>query len=246
MAGGIKVRILDDEQAVAGLTAQFIVELLRRRPDAVLGLATGSTPEPTYDELVRLYCEGGLSFSKVRTVNLDEYLGLDGDHEQSFRFFMQKHLFGHLDIRPWNTFIFDGMAREPEQECLAFEAKIRGLGGVDLWLLGLGGNGHSAFNEPGSAAGSRSRVVTPNPETVEANSRHFADPREVPRRGLTVGVGTILAGRSIVLLATGAHKAEAVAQAVEGPCSVDCPASLLQDHPDCFFLLDRPAAARLS
>ena len=100
MAGGIKVRILDDEQAVAGLAAQFIVELLRRRPAAVLGLATGSTPEPTYDELVRLYCEGGLSFSKVRTVNLDEYLGLDGDHEQSFRFFMQKHLFGHLDIRP--------------------------------------------------------------------------------------------------------------------------------------------------
>ena len=140
------------------------------------------------------------------------------------------------------------MARRqtPEQECLAFEAKIRALGGVDLWLLGIGGNGHIAFNEPGSDPASRSRVVAPDPETVVANSRHFADPSDVPQLALTVGLATILDGRSIALLATGVQKAAAVAQAVEGPCTPDCPASLLQNHPDCTFLLDQAAASHLS
>ena len=246
MSSRINVRILDDEVSVAAATAGLFAELLRRKPDAVLGLATGSTPEPIYAEMVRLHREEGLSFAKARAFNLDEYLDLDGDCDQSFRFFMQKHLFDHIDIRSWNTFILDGMASDPEQECLAFEAKMRAVGGVDLWLLGLGGNGHIAFNEPGSDPASRSRVVTPNAETVKDNSRHFADPSEVPTQGLTVGVGTILEGRQIVLVALGAHKADAVARAVEGASSPDCPASLLQGHPDCTFLLDRAAAAQLS
>lgn len=246
MSSRINLHILDDEAAVAAATAGLFAELLRRQPAAVLGLATGSTPEPTYAEMVRLHREMGLSFAKARAFNLDEYLGLDGDHEQSFRFFMQQHLYSHIDIRPWNTFLFDGMAQDPEQECLAFEAKIRAVGGVDLWLLGLGGNGHIAFNEPGSDPASRSRVVTPNAETAAANSRHFAALSEVPTQGLTVGVGTILEGRQIALIATGAHKAAAVARAVEGACSPECPASLLQGHSDCTFLLDRAAAAQLS
>ena len=243
---GIEVRVLADETAVAAAAAGLCAAWLRRRSNAVLGLATGSTPVPTYSELVRMHREEGLSFAQARTFNLDEYLGLSGDHEQSYRFFMQRYLFDHVDIRPYNTFLFDGTASDPEQECLAFEAKIRALGGVDLWLLGIGGNGHIAFNEPGSDPASRSRVVAPNPETVAANSRHFADPPDVPQLALTVGLATILEGRSIALLATGAHKAAAVARAVEGPCTPDCPASLLQNHPDCTFLLDQAAASHLS
>ena len=206
MSSRIDVCVLDDEAAVAVAAAGLFAELLRRRPDAVLGLATGSTPEPVYAEMVRLHRDEGLSFARARAFNLDEYLGLDGDHHQSYRFFMQKHLFDHVDIRPWNTFVFDGKAADPEQEWLAFEAKIRAVGGVDLWLLGLGTNGHIAFNEPGSDPASRSRVVTPDAETVEANSRHFADPAEVHTEALTAGVSTILDGRQIVLVALGAHK----------------------------------------
>ena len=246
MAGGIDVRVLDDPVAVAQEAAGRFSALLRECPAAVLGLATGSTPELTYAEMGRLHRDEGLSFAQARAFNLDEYLGLDGDHDQSFRYFMQKHLFGHIDIRPWNTFIFDGTARDPQAECEAFEVKIRAVGGVDLWLLGLGGNGHIAFNEPGSVSDSRSRVVTPHPETVAANSRHFADPSEMPAHGLSVGVGTIIDGRKIVLIATGVHKAAAVARAVQGPRTPDCPASLLQGHADCTFVLDRAAASGLS
>ena len=246
MASGIDVRVLDDAATIAQEAAGLFAALLRDCPAAVLGLAAGSTPELTYAEMGRLHRDEGLSFAQARAFNLDEYLGLDGDHDQSFRYFMQKHLFDHIDIRPWNTFIFDGMARDPQAECEAFEAKIRAVGGVDLWLLGLGGNGHIAFNEPGSASDSRSRVVTPHPETVAANSRHFADPSEVPAQGLSVGVGTIMDGRKIVLIATGAHKAEAVARAVQGPRTPACPASLLQDHAACTVMLDRAAARGLS
>ena len=246
MSSRIDVCVLDDASAVAVAAAGLFAELLRRRPDAVLGLATGSTPEPVYAEMVRLHRDEGLGFARARAFNLDEYLGLDGDHDQSYRFFMQKHLFDHVDIFPWNTFVFDGKTADPEQECLAFEAKIRAVGGVDLWLLGLGTNGHIAFNEPGSDPTSRSRVVTPDAETAEANSRHFADPAEVPTEALTAGVSTILDGRKIVLVALGAHKADAVARAIEGNRSPDCPASLLQGHADCTFLLDRAAASQLS
>ena len=246
MTSGIEICVLDDAATVAQETAGIFAALLRDCPTAVLGLATGSTPELTYAEMRRLYRDEGLSFAQARAFNLDEYLGLDGDHDQSFRYFMQKHLFDHIDIRPWNTFIFDGMALDPQAECEVFEAKIRAVGGVALWLLGLGSNGHIAFNEPGSTSDTRSRVVTPHPETVAANSRHFADPSEVPTQGLSVGVGTITDGRKIVLIATGAHKAEAVARAVEGPSTPDCPASLLQDHADCTFILDYAAARELS
>ena len=248
MSSRIDVCVLDDEAAVAGAAAGLFAELLHRRPDAVLGLATGSTPEPVYAEMVRLHRDEGLGFARARAFNLDEYLGLDGDHDQSYRFFMQKHLFDHVDIRPWNTFVFDGKAADPEQECLAFEAKIRAVGGVDLWLLGLGTNGHIAFNEPGSGVDSRTRLVSLTQETIDANSdgRFFSDASEVPRCALSAGIGTIRESRRLVLLATGAKKADAIAAAVDGPFSEDCPASLLQDHPDCTFIVDRDAASKLS
>lgn len=247
MAGNIKVVVCKDEGEVARKAASIFAQVIRAKPNAVIGLATGSTPEKTYAELVRLHREEGLSFRQVMSFNLDEYWGLDGDHEQSYRYFMNDRLFKHIDIRPWNTFVLNGKAVSPQLECQAFEQKILSVGGVDLWLLGIGVNGHIAFNEPGSPVDSRTRLVNLSPETIAANSdgRFFKDPAEVPRCALSAGIGTIREARKIVLLATGPKKAEAVAAAVEGPFTTDCPASLLQDHPDCTFIIDIQAAAKL-
>ncbi len=248
MAGNIHVVVCEDAAGVAREAAGRIARLIAAKPNAVIGLATGSTPEQTYAELARIHRTQGLSFAKVTTFNLDEYWGLDGDHDQSYRFFMNEHLFKHVDIRPWNTFVLNGKAQHPHLECSAFEQKILSVGGVDLWLLGIGGNGHIAFNEPGSSVDSRTRLVSLTPETIAANSdgRFFKDPAEVPRCALSAGIGTIREARQIVLLATGAKKADAVRAAVEGEFSTDCPASLLQDHPDCTFVIDRHAAAKLN
>jgi len=247
MAGNIKVIVCPDAPSVARSAAALFASLIRSKPSAVLGLATGSTPEQTYAELARLHREEKLSFAKVSSFNLDEYWGLDGDHDQSYRYFMNTNLFKHVDIRPWNTQVLNGRAVNPYLECQAYETKIVAVGGVDLWLLGIGGNGHIAFNEPGSPVDSRTRLVSLTPSTIAANSdgRFFKDPAEVPRCALSAGIGTIREARQLVLLATGAKKAAAIAAAVEGPFSPDCPASLLQDHPDCTFIVDKDAAAGL-
>jgi len=243
MPGTIQLRVLDFADDVSRQGARLIARAIRARPEAVIGLATGSTPTRCYGELVRLHREEGLSFAGVRTFNLDEYLGLPGDHAQGYRRFMQEQLFERIDIRPWNTHVLDGMARDTGAECAAFEHRIAAVGGVDLWLLGIGANGHIAFNEPGSAADSRTRAVDLSAETIAANSdgRFFKDPAEVPRQALTAGIATIRAARRIVLLATGAGKRAALRTAVEGPSTESCPASLLQGHPDCLFLADREA-----
>jgi len=210
-------------------------------------LATGSTPEATYAQLAGMHQREALSFAGVSSFNLDEYWGLDGDHDQSYRCFMNKQLFKKVDIRLWNTFVLNGKARYPAIECQAFEQKIVSVGGVDLWLLGIGGNGHIAFNEPGSPVDSRTRLVSLTQETIDANSdgRFFKDAAEVPRCALSAGIGTIREARGLVLLATGSKKADAIAAAANGPFSPDCPASLLQDHPDCTFIVDKDAAAKL-
>ena len=247
MAGNIKLVVCDTADGVAKEAAALFAELIQAKPEAVIGLATGSTPEQTYGELARIHAEEGLSLSKVTSFNLDEYWGLDGDHDQSYRYFMNDRLFSKVDIRPWNTYVLNGKAVNPQLECQVFEGKILSVGGVDLWLLGIGGNGHIAFNEPGSPVDSRTRLVSLTQETIEANSdgRFFKDPTEVPRCALSTGIGTIREARKVVLLATGAGKGKAVATAVEGPFSVDCPASLLQDHPDCTFIIDKEAASQL-
>ncbi len=247
MAGSIKLRVCETDAEVATEATNTIANLIRVRPDAVIGLATGSTPEQTYAGLADLHRKEGLGFAKVTTFNLDEYWGLDGDHDQSYRYFMKEHLFRQIDIRPWNTHVLNGTAANPELECLAFETKIRAAGGIDLWLLGIGTNGHIAFNEPGSPVDSRTRLVNLAPSTIEANSdgRFFKDAGEVPRFALSAGIGTIREARGIVLLATGTQKAAAVAQALEGPPSTDCPASLLQSHQDCTFIVDPDAASKL-
>jgi glucosamine-6-phosphate deaminase len=244
----IKLDFQRDAIAVARKAADTIAGAVRANPAVVLGLATGSTPEGTYAELIRIHKEEGLSFVAVTTFNLDEYLGLSGDHSQSYRQFMQTRLFNHIDTRPWNTHCLNGLAADPELEAEAFETKIRSCGGVDLWLLGVGSNGHIAFNEPGSPPDCRTRVISLTSETIAANSdgRFYSDPKDVPRQALTAGIATIYDARSILLLATGAHKAAPIAAAVEGSPSPECPASFLQGHADCTFILDADAAGDLS
>ncbi|HJP33223.1 MAG TPA: glucosamine-6-phosphate deaminase [Candidatus Latescibacteria bacterium] len=248
MAGNIKLQICDNAADVAIQAAAAFAELVRAQPDAVIGLATGSTPEASYAEMARLHRDSGLSFADVTSFNLDEYWGLGGDHDQSYRHFMNDRLFQHIDINPWNTHVLNGKARFPELECRSFEDRILAVGGIDLWLLGIGGNGHIAFNEPGSPVDSRTRLVSLTQETIESNSdgRFFSDASEVPRCALSAGIGTIRESSSLILLATGEKKADAIAAAVEGPFSVDCPASLLQDHADCTFIIDAGAASKLT
>lgn len=239
-------RVVCGTQAdVARRAAAQIAELIAPNPRAVLGLATGSTPEGTYAELVRLHRDEGLRFAQVTTFNLDEYWRLPAQHEQSYRRFMEERLFSAIDIPQDQTHVLDGMAADAAAECAAFEAKITECGGVDLWLLGIGSNGHIAFNEPGSAGDSRTRLVDLTPETIAANSdgRFFDDPADVPRQALTAGIGTIRDARRVLLLATGAGKAPAVTRALDGPIDADCPASWLQDHRDCAFYLDTEAAS---
>ena len=248
MAGNIKLQICDDADDVATQAAAAFAELIRTRPEAVIGLATGSTPEASYAELARLHLDTGLSFSEVTSFNLDEYWGLGGGHNQSYRYFMNDRLFQHIDIQPWNTHVLNGKARFPELECRSFEDSILAVGGIDLWLLGIGGNGHIAFNEPGSPVDSRTRLVSLSQETIASNSdgRFFSDPADVPRCALSAGIGTIREASALILLATGEKKADAIAAAVEGPFSDDCPASLLQDHADCTFIIDAAAASKLT
>ena len=247
MAGNIKVVVCDSSADVAKKAAAQFAELIKAKPQGVIGLATGSTPEDTYAELARIHRDEGLSLAGITSFNLDEYWGLDGDHDQSYRYFMRTNLFDKVDIRPWNTFVLNGKAQFPAIECEAYEQKIVSMGGVDLWLLGIGGNGHIAFNEPGSPVDSRTRLVSLTQETIDANSdgRFFKDASEVPRCALSTGIGTIREARGLVLLATGAKKAAAIAAAVNGPFTPDVPASLLQDHQDCTFIVDKDAASKL-
>ena len=241
----IQVKICDTPDDVARAAASEITGLVRQKPDAVLGLATGSTPVKTYAELVRMNQEG-LSFSGLTTFNLDEYWGLDGTHPQSYRYFMNHAFFADTDIQMWNTHVPNGMAVDADLECEAFETRIRACGGVDLWLLGIGRNGHIAFNEPGSAPDSRTRLVDLTESTIAANSRFFERVEDVPKQALTAGIATICEAKRIILLATGKDKAKAIARAVQGVPHSSCPASFLQTHSDCTFILDREAASEVS
>ena len=211
----------------------------------MLGLATGSTPLPLYAELIRLHREEGLSFRSVLTFNLDEYEGLGAGHPQSYRFFMEKQLFGHLDLPAANIRIPDGLAKDPARECAEYEAAIRAAGGIDLQILGIGRTGHIGFNEPPSAADSRTRWVHLDDVTRKDNSVFFGDLAQVPHGALTMGVATILEARQVALLAFGEAKAAIVARAIKETPSAACPATWLQHHPACTFHLDAAAAKGL-
>jgi len=227
-------------------TAADIVEtLVKGKPDAVLGLATGSTPVGLYQELARRFGTNGLDFSRVTSFNLDEYVGLASDHDQSYHYFMQDNLFQHINIPSDKAHVPDGMSEDHEAFCEQYEQAIVDAGGIDLQVLGIGGDGHIAFNEPGSSLGSRTRLKTLTNETVDDNSRFFDSIDDVPRYAITMGVGTILEAGHCVLMANGEKKAEVVALALEGPVSALVTASALQLHRKVTVILDEPAASKL-
>ncbi len=241
----MRVIVERDLAGVSRTAAQFIARLVRRRPTCVLGLATGTTPLGTYQELIRLHRDEGLDFSRVVTFNLDEYVGLSPTHPQSYRHFMQRNLFEHINIDQRNTHVPDGRALDFEAHCEQYERLIHEEGGIDLQLLGIGGDGHIAFNAPGSSLGSRTRLKTLTAETVRDNARFFASPEEVPRLAVTMGVGTILESRQCLLMACGESKARAIRDTIEGPVTAQVTASALQMHRDVIAVLDEQAARLL-
>lgn len=238
----MEVVVLSDAEAVAQRAADVVEAAVKRKPSLVMGLATGSTPLALYRELIRRHREGRISFRHVRTFNLDEYVGLDAANPQSYRHFMNKNFFEHIDIDLNNTHIPDGVAPNPIAVGPRYELDIELAGGIDLQILGIGANGHIGFNEPTSSLGSRTRVKTLTEQTVRDNSRFFKPGEFQPRLAITMGMQTILNARQIILLATGNGKARAVADAVEGPLAAVCPASALQLHPKTSFLIDEAAA----
>jgi len=238
--------VIGPAAALGRLAADAIAGLLRARPDAVLGLATGSSPLAVYDELARRHAEEDLSFARVRAFMLDEYVGLDADHPERYRNVIEKEIASRVDFAEGAVQGPDGLADDLVTACRSYEEAIAAAGGVDLQILGIGTDGHIAFNEPGSSLASRTRIKTLTRQTREDNARFFdGDIDKVPAHCLTQGLATIMSARHIVLLATGKGKAEAVHQLVEGPVSAMWPATILQHHPHVTVLVDDSAASRL-
>lgn len=236
-----------DNEEVNLQAAQLIASAIKKKPSMTLGLATGSTMIGLYQHLVRLHQKGEIDLSRVVTFNLDEYLGLPETHSQSFCHFMREHFFRHVNVQPKNIHIPDGTIRgNYEQYSASYERAIREAGGIDLQLLGIGRNGHIGFNEPTSSLASRTRLKVLSRETLDDNAKFFGPGEESPRCAITMGIGTILEARKILLLATGEAKAEAIAKSIEGPITCAVSASALQLHPDVTFLLDEPAASQLT
>jgi len=243
-----RMRILEcaSRDEAADLVAAEVLAALRSKPDLVLGFATGSTPVGVYERLVRAHREDGVSFGRVTTFNLDEYVGLSPDHPCSYRIFMRRHLFDGIDVPPQNIHFPPVEGADLASACREFEARIRACGGIDLQLLGIGSNGHIGFNEPTSSLASRTRVMTLTDKTLADNARFYADPGEQPRLATTMGIGTILEARRVLLQSFGFKKALAVRTAIEGSVSSFCPASALQMHPDVTFYLDSESASLLT
>jgi glucosamine-6-phosphate deaminase len=231
---------------VAVQAAKLIAAAVRHKPALRLGLATGNTMVGVYRELARMHREEDLDFSAVLSFNLDEYLGIAANHPQSFRRFMHEHFFSQVNILPQNIHIPDGSIEgDYDEYCAKYDQEIRDAGGIDLQLLGIGRNGHIGFNEPTSSLGSRTRLKVLSSETLEDNRRFFGPNEAVPECAITVGIGTILEARRILLLATGAAKTRAIANAIEGPVTSEVTASALQHHADVTFVVDEQAGAQL-
>ncbi len=241
----MRIYCTEDYEAMSRKAAAIMAAQVLAKPDSLLGLATGSTPVGLYRDLAAGCAAGDLDFSQVRTVNLDEYAGLDGTHDQSYRYFMNKNLFDHINIDKANTNVPDGKAADPEAECRRYEALVARLGPIDIQLLGLGRNGHIGFNEPADVFVGPTHVVELTQSTIDANARFFASADEVPKRALTMGVGTIMGAKKILLVVSGADKAQAVKAAFAGPIDPHVPASILQLHPDVVLVGDKAALAAL-
>lgn len=243
---GIQVIVKSDTDEASRCVAESFADQIRRKPNSVLGLATGGTPVDAYRHLIEMNRNGKVDFQNVCSFNLDEYIGLSSDHPQCYRTFMNEHLFDHININRDNTFVPNGCASDVASHCAQYESKIQSAGGIDLQLLGLGHNGHIAFNEPGSPLASRTRQVDLTAETIEKNARFFDSSKQVPRHAITMGIATILESREIILLALGEGKSTAVARMLQGPITESDPASLLRKHDRVTVVLDEYAANDLS
>lgn len=230
-----------DYNELSRKSANIIAAQVILKPCAVLGLATGSTPVGTYKQLIEMNKNGDLDFSKVTSVNLDEYKGLSGDHDQSYRYFMNTNLFNHVNIRRDYTYVPNGLEVDGKKECARYDEVIRSVGGVDLQLLGIGGNGHIGFNEPDSVFVKGTHMVTLTEETRQANARFFSSLNEVPTHAYTMGIQNIMSARKILLLANGESKAKALYDSFFGPITPAVPASILQLHSDVTVIADGPA-----
>ena len=243
----MEIVICKDKAEASKRAAAMIVALVKKNPKAVLGLATGSTPVLMYNELAAAVKAKKVSFEQVKTWNLDEYYGLAPTHDQSYRYFMNENLFKKIDIKLSNTHVLNGLAKDPEQECASYENAIKKAGGIDIQVLGIGSDGHIAFNEPGTSLKSRTSIVYLTPSTVKDNARLFfkGDMNAVPKSALSMGVGTICEAKKIIMLAFGENKQDALKGCVEGPVSQFCTASALQEHNDCWIFCDEAAAKKL-
>ena len=241
----MRVIIEKDYEEMSKRAATVVAKIVRNRPDCVLGLATGSTPVGMYKELIRMHREEGLDFSRVTTFNLDEYYGLPPTHDQSYRYFMQENLFDGINVAPGRISVPSGTTSDVEGFCAEYERMIEDAGGIDIQVLGIGGDGHIAFNEPGSSLGSRTRLVTLDELTIEDNARFFEKKEDVPRFAVTMGVGTILEAKCCLLMVNGAKKADVLAKAIEGPITSQVTASALQLHPDVVTVVDEEATSGL-
>ena len=225
--------------------ANIIAAQITLKPDCLLGLATGSSPIGTYDNLVSMYESGNLDFSRVRSVNLDEYMGLGGDNDQSYRYFMNKHLFERVNIDMTNTHVPDGTVLDSEKACAAYNALLAEMGTIDLQVLGIGPNGHIGFNEPDDHFAAETHCVDLTDATIQANKRFLENEADVPRKAYTMGIGNIMSAKMIVLVANGKNKAKALAAALKGPVTPQCPASILQFHPNAIIIAAEDALSEL-
>ena len=241
----MEVIIRPTTESAVKFTARLIADQLRANPKMVLGLATGRTMEAVYAELARMHREEGLDFSQAQSFNLDEYIGLSGDNKNSYRYYMNYHLFNHVNIDKSKTNLPNGMAEDPIAEGERYEAAIKAAGGVDMQLLGIGRDGHIGFNEPLSSLNSRTRAKALTPETYEQNAPLFDKPEDMPMRAFTMGVGTIMDAESVILLVTGAEKAQILKKAVEGPVTSMISATALQYHNKALVICDEEAGALL-
>lgn len=238
----MKVFIVDNYEQMSQKGAEIIADVVKSNSNPVLGLATGSTPIGTYEKLAEMNRSGEISFKNVRTVNLDEYVGLDKNSDQSYVYFMSENLFDKIDIDKNNTNLPSGIAADFDEECKRYSALLE-ANRQDIQLLGLGSNGHVGFNEPGTPFDSMTHIVDLTESTIKDNSRLFSNIEEVPRQAITMGISEIMKSKKVLVLASGRNKANAVYQMVKGEISENCPATVLQNHPDCIVVVDKDAAA---
>ncbi|WP_238905909.1 glucosamine-6-phosphate deaminase [Clostridium sp. YIM B02506] len=241
----MKILVVKNYDEMSKVAAKELAGVISKKPEATLGLATGGTPVGMYKELIDMHKNGELDFSKVTTVNLDEYVGLSGEHDQSYRYFMDSNLFNHVNIRKEYTYVPNGLAEDMLKECVNYDKRIEELGGIDVQVLGIGSNGHIGFNEPSDTLSLGTHVTDLAESTIEANSRYFVSKEEVPTKALTMGLGAIMKAKKILLMVSGESKAEIMDKVVNGKITTQVPASFLQMHKDVVLIIDEDAARKI-